>query len=126
MRQPQSCKDSSDIRTLKQALNIYAEKHVSVFQSMDDQIHGRDPIHFLDGNSFSVKIRKNGNRIGYVTCSVRDGLFTVDSNWNIEQTHGLTAAYRMVLRHIVAVYNEKPRHTRNGWGNRRYAPEFNI
>ena len=126
MKQPQSTKDSADIRTLKLALNIYAEKHVSVFQSMDDQIHGRDPIHYLDGNSVSVKIRRNGNRIGYVSCSVKNGVFTIDSNWDIEEVKGLTTAYRTVMRHIVAVYQQRPRNIRNGWGNRRYAPEFNI
>lgn len=126
MRQPQSTKDSSDIRTLKQALNIYASKHVAIFSSMDDQIHGRDPIHFLDGNSVSVKIRKNGNRIGYVTCSVRNGIFTVDSNWDVEETKGLTDAYRMVMRHIVAVYQQRPRQSRNGWGNKLYAPQYTI
>ena len=126
MRQSQSCKDSADIRTMKHALNIYASKHVTIFSSMDDQIHGRDPIHFLDGNAITLKIRKNGNRIGYVSCSVRNGIFTVDSNWDIEEVKGLTDAYRTVMRHIVAVYQQRPRNVRNGWGNRRYAPEFNI
>lgn len=115
----------SDLLALKNKLTGFAKKHETVFYGMNDRIRNNDPVHFTNNHTIAMKIHRKGNRVGSITINYVNGRYCIDSGIKTEYCKDAETTYKKVFQHIVMVYETKTR-VKAEWGNRRYAPQFNI